>query len=140
MLVCAWTETIPFELNCSLELVAVSCAFCLVTLGVLCQTLLIASSPEFLQHFLAGGRADVCPFACYTVAALPSEISKAVGEVGLLQPCKFPLERLDLSLKINCVGVRSFCGMGVTDFFSSGLHILIWWEDFHETLAEREQF
>lgn len=57
--VVAWPKTMPFELNCSLEPVGVSCVFCIVPFGVLCQALLIVACPEFLQHLLAEGWAGV---------------------------------------------------------------------------------
>lgn len=71
----AWPKTIPFE---QLKLFPWACCcllwFCVVTFGVLCQALSIASCPGFLQHLLAEAQAGDCPFPSYTIAATHSDL------------------------------------------------------------------
>lgn len=67
--VLAQPKAIPLELNCSLEPVGVSCAFCLVTFGVLCQAQ-VSSVPAAPP---GRGPSRWLPFSLYTVTASYSD-------------------------------------------------------------------
>lgn len=114
--------------------------------------------PDALDSFLprvsaarpGRGPSTGCPFPRYTVAVTHSDPSsfQHCCRGGSSAAMQTPFGFADLfklrtgeagSFSYNYVGVRSFWGMKVTLGFFSGLHILIWREDFQDTSAEREQ-